>query len=275
MKLVGPAIVAMMALSFVFTTVVVAAERIKEQQKGRTTQGSRASAGQQKLLETRRNLIEKKLATKDELKHLLETYQEKLASQSDQYEISKIMYDWDLLSQPKLEESKRELVNTRLDLDHVRHRLAEDDIALSLVQADAQENGLRTSLLERHGQTRILIRHNGTIDWSLAEAGKIGQFFLERFGRALPVSAMGQSTTHKRMGLDHRDAMDVALSPDSEEGRSLMAYLRNAGIPFIAFRHKLRGWATGAHIHIGRPSLRGERVKQSAPQQSSKHPDRG
>jgi hypothetical protein len=71
--------------------------------------------------------------------------------------------------------------------------------------------------------------------------------------------------------------MDVAVSPDSEEGRSLMAYLRTAGIPFIAFRNKLRGWATGAHIHIGRPSLRIEQMKQSSVRQSppQKRPDRG
>jgi len=50
--------------------------------------------------------------------------------------------------------------------------------------------------------------------------------------------------------------MDVALHPDSDEGRSLMAYLRRAGIPFIAFRSAMPGSATGAHIHIGLPSIR-------------------
>jgi hypothetical protein len=73
---------------------------------------------------------------------------------------------------------------------------------------------------------------------------------------------MGQSSTHDDMGFDHRDAIDVAVRPDSEEGRGLMAYLRKAGIPFIAFRNKVRGMATGAHIHIGRPSLRIAQVKQ-------------
>jgi len=61
---------------------------------------------------------------------------------------------------------------------------------------------------------------------------------------------------HERMGLDHRDAMDVAVHPDSPEGRALMAYLRGNGIPFIAFWNRVSGAATGAHIHIGRPSLR-------------------
>jgi hypothetical protein len=58
------------------------------------------------------------------------------------------------------------------------------------------------------------------------------------------------------MRLNHRDAMDVALHPDSVEGKSLIAYLRKAEIPFMAFRNGVPGSASGAHIHIGKPSLR-------------------
>jgi hypothetical protein len=36
----------------------------------------------------------------------------------------------------------------------------------------------------------------------------------------------------------------------------LIGYLRQSGIPFIAFRNAVPGAATGAHIHIGKPSLR-------------------
>ena len=93
-------------------------------------------------------------------------------------------------------------------------------------------------------------------DWSLEQAEKIKEFFLKKFGHDLPVSAMGQTETHDRLGFDHHDAMDVALSPDSREGRTLIGYLRQAKIPFIAFRRKLAGSATGPHIHIGNPSQR-------------------
>jgi hypothetical protein len=48
--------------------------------------------------------------------------------------------------------------------------------------------------------------------------------------------------------------MDVAVHPDSAEGRALIAYLRGNGIPFIAFRSAVPGSATGAHVHIGYPS---------------------
>jgi hypothetical protein len=70
------------------------------------------------------------------------------------------------------------------------------------------------------------------------------------------VSAFGQTATHARLGFDHRQALDVAVHPDSPEGKGLIQYLRGQGISFIAFRGALSGSATGAHIHIGPPSRR-------------------
>jgi hypothetical protein len=84
----------------------------------------------------------------------------------------------------------------------------------------------------------------------------VEKFFTSKFGRAVPISAYGQTLLHERMGFDHSHAFDVAVSPDSPEGRLLVAYLRSKGIPFIAFRRAVPGIATGAHIHIGRPSPR-------------------
>jgi hypothetical protein len=64
------------------------------------------------------------------------------------------------------------------------------------------------------------------------------------------------------MGLDHRDAVDVAVQPDSAEGRALINFLKTNGIPFMAFRSRILDMSTGAHIHIGRPSPRLQEVKQ-------------
>jgi hypothetical protein len=100
------------------------------------------------------------------------------------------------------------------------------------------------------------VHYRGPARWSLAEAPKVQGFFARRFGRPLPVSAFGQTPVHDRLGFDHRDAIDVAVTPDSPEGRALMAFLRSAGISFIAFRGALPGEATGAHIHIGAASRR-------------------
>ena len=86
--------------------------------------------------------------------------------------------------------------------------------------------------------------------------GDIKSFFISKFGRTLPVSAFGQTRLHSRLGFDHRNGIDVALSPDSLEGRALLGKLRGFGVPFIAFRKAIPGVATGAHIHVGRPSPR-------------------
>jgi hypothetical protein len=86
--------------------------------------------------------------------------------------------------------------------------------------------------------------------------GDIKKLFTSKFGRTLPVSAFGQTDLHSRLGFDHRNGVDVALHPDSVEGRALVAKLRVLGIPFIAFRRAVPGVATGPHIHIGNPSPR-------------------
>lgn len=90
--------------------------------------------------------------------------------------------------------------------------------------------------------------------WSLSDASKVESFFTSKFGRALPVTAFGQSDLHTRWGLDHRRSMDVGLHPDSQEGRALIEFLRGEGIPFLTFRRAVPGAATAPHIHIGKPS---------------------
>jgi hypothetical protein len=87
------------------------------------------------------------------------------------------------------------------------------------------------------------------------------RFFFSRFGRAAPISALGQTALHARMGFDHSHGVDIALHPDTLEGQALMNHLRGMGIPFIAFRRAVPGSATGAHIHVGIPSRRIERLR--------------
>jgi hypothetical protein len=65
------------------------------------------------------------------------------------------------------------------------------------------------------------------------------------------------------MGFDHTDRVDVALTPDSPEGQWLREYLEANHVPYFAFRSFVPGQATGAHIHIGPPSLRLTRVSRA------------
>lgn len=109
-----------------------------------------------------------------------------------------------------------------------------------------------------------LVRYAGTTDWSLDEAEVVQEFFATRFDRPLPVSAWGQTTVHDHLGLDHRNALDVAVHPDGREGRALMAFLRSSGIPFVAVRSRVPGSSTGAHIHVGQASERIEPAWRAA-----------
>jgi hypothetical protein len=109
---------------------------------------------------------------------------------------------------------------------------------------------------ERYESTPLFVHYRGPARWSLAETPRVQDFFARKFGRPLPVSAFGQTPVHDRLGFDHREAVDVAVTPDSTEGTALMGFLRGAGISFMAFRGAVPGEATGAHIHIGAASRR-------------------
>jgi hypothetical protein len=96
----------------------------------------------------------------------------------------------------------------------------------------------------------------GAGNWKLSDSAKVENFFLLKFGRPLPVAALGQSDLHTRWGWDHRQGMDIGLHPDSLEGRGLIEFLRRESIPYLAFREAIPGVATGPHIHVGNPSRR-------------------
>ena len=89
-----------------------------------------------------------------------------------------------------------------------------------------------------------------------ANYAKVEVAFRERFGKPMPVSAMGETAVHRAMGFDHRGRVDVAINPDQPEGVWLVEYLKQNHIPFFAFRGPVPGKATGAHIHIGPMSTR-------------------
>ncbi|HEY1267452.1 MAG TPA: hypothetical protein VGH16_09365 [Candidatus Binatia bacterium] len=183
---------------------------------------------------------------------ILAAYEEQLKIQTAEYARRKKLYEDGELDEAYVRAAARDVVRTRTNIIEIQRWIFEDDLASTeLVARTAPPLGAGG-----YEDSALFVRYNGQTAWSLRDAGKIESFFLARFGRALPVSARGQTAAHDRMGFDHHNAMDVALYPDSEEGRAVMQYLKQSGIPFIAFRGKMAGAATGAHIHIGKPSLR-------------------
>lgn len=169
----------------------------------------------------------------------------------------KEMFDAGIASRREVEESELLLAEvTRKALETVGQMEQADEVVAEVMAAEQLENSRSEQQPGVLHSGVKLIRYTGTRNWSLSEFSKIDTFFHETTGRPMPISAYGQSGIHARLGFDHRGAIDVAVHPDSAEGRALMTYLRSQGIPFIAFRSAVAGSATGAHIHIGPPSHR-------------------
>lgn len=161
-----------------------------------------------------------------------------------------------IISKKEVDESEQALAVAQTRLSDTRKLMADADTVIAEAKAEEQLAKLGPSRLGAYQATAALIRYNGPAHWVLTDAAKIQSFFASRFNHALPISAFGQTSVHNQLGFDHHNSIDVAVTPDSAEGQTLMAYLRNAGIPFIAFRYAVKGSATGAHIHIGYPSKR-------------------
>jgi hypothetical protein len=84
----------------------------------------------------------------------------------------------------------------------------------------------------------------------------IATAFAREFAKELPISADGETSLHRALGLDHRGRVDVAVAPNTPEGIWLRGYLKLRNIPYYAFTHAMPGKATAAHIHIGPGSTR-------------------
>ncbi len=109
---------------------------------------------------------------------------------------------------------------------------------------------------EPQSAAELADRFEGDGVFNLAELSGVEQAFEKHFGKALPVSAMGETALHRSLGFDHRGRVDVAVHPDQPEGRWLLEYLTGKHIPYFAFRQAVPGKATGAHVHIGPMSAR-------------------
>ena len=157
------------------------------------------------------------------------------------------------MAEAKLAGTRREILVT----DHsLTEALIEDPPPLNRPMPPGRPSTPDRLGPERYETTPLFVRYRGHARWTLAETPKVQGFFARNFGRPLPVSAFGQTPLHDRLGFDHREAIDVALIPDSPEGAALMSFLRGSGISFMAYRGRVRGEATGAHIHIGDASRR-------------------
>ncbi len=176
-------------------------------------------------------------------------------------ELRKLVADG-LVARVELENAEALLAGLRANLETFKKNIADSEQLIAELRK-AEEMAKAKPLFSAAGSSPTrsflkptILRYGGQGGWSLNGLTAVQSFFLSNFGRVLPVSALGQSATHNRLGYDHRNAVDVALHPDSVHGKALIAYLQSQGIPYLAFRAAVPGVATGPHIHIGSPSHR-------------------
>ena len=200
------------------------------------------------------------------LERLLALHEQALAKAVEKQRTWRDLYDHGTISRRELETGEQavqtaqaKIDETRRDIDAADHATAEAVTMEALAALPPPAPGERQ-------QTAGLSRFQGTAVWSLPTiVPKLEQLFATRFGHRLPISALGQTALHDRLGFDHRQAMDVAVYPDSPEGKALIEYLQSEGIPYIAYRGAVPGSSSGAHVHVGQPSPRTTVVNDTAP----------
>src|SRR5215510_5121542 len=206
--------------------------------------------------QSRANLLSASTAYRESLEILLELQRQDESRATEIVGKRKELLDLGVIAKRELEEGERALVEAQGKVAETTKRIAEVDQLMAEVTA-AEE--LAKTAAERLGLYRsggLVVRYAGASHWALSDLAKVDAFFRLKFARPLPVSAVGQTETHNQLGFDHREAVDVAIHPDSAEGQALIAYLASQGVSFIAIRGAIPGSATGAHIHIGPPSRR-------------------
>ncbi len=229
-----------------------------------------AAAGGGELSAARAALVEATEEYKAGTREMIRLKEAEIARAEQAHEQLKGLVADGLVARRELEEGERALAGKRAALADLRQQMTDSDNLIAEVwaaeEAEKQAQELaktQAATLRRllrptakFGATSVVIRHTGGSGWTVSNLAGVQSFFWNAFGRPLPTSAVGQTPTHDRLGFDHRRAVDVALHPDSAEGRALIGYLQANGITFIAFRAAIPGSATGPHIHIGPPSHR-------------------
>jgi hypothetical protein len=207
----------------------------------------------------RNQYIETTKEYKTSLDRLLALYKTSVKKAEDRRDKSNTLFKDGLISKTQFEESEQALAAEKLKVSGVEQQMKDADtqIAQTLLEVDSEAQIAKLAP-SKNGlvKTTSFIRYAGAGGWVLSQAPKIESFFQQTFKRPLPIAVFGQGAIHERWRLDHRNAMDISVNPNTAEGQVLMDYLQRSGVPFSAFRGAIPGVATGPHIHIGRPSHR-------------------
>ena len=230
----------------------------KRSSKKKTT--TPATPAATNLTKLREEFIKATNEYKASLEKLLAFYEADVKKAEDKLKVSQKLLAEGLIAKTQVQDNEHALAAAQAKVTETRRQMtgADDQIAGVLLEADADAQIAKNLSLARQRlvRTSSFIRFTGGSGWNIGEAYKIQRFFSETFRKELPIAVFGQGNIHNRWRLDHRNALDISLHPDSPEGQGLLNFLQRNGIPYLAFRGAIPGTATGPHIHIGKPSHR-------------------
>lgn len=194
--------------------------------------------------------------TPEESKAMMTAAQRRVDRQVQLVENDRQLRRKGVLPSAKLTAAEAELATRRrvLQLADERAKQVQQIAAMADVEsADAGQSGA-----EQPGDELLTpeIRYDGYGHFSLRQLRSIRRAYYSEFHERLPVTAIGETRLHRRLGLNHRGRVDVGLNPDCPQGVWLRHYLEARHIPYLAFRCAIRGAATAPHIHIGPESTR-------------------
>jgi hypothetical protein len=260
----APLCLILLALSLLPASAQTRKKQTTRAPQGASKQATDKAQPQSEVARLREEYVRLTKEYKKSLEQLLVLYDRDVSRAEDKLKQVQALYEQGLIAKRDVEASEQAVAAAKAKSDETRQQIAKTDtqVAETLVEAEAEEQAAKAAPPKLPGargrvtHTSAYVRYAGAGLWSLANAWKVQAFFMQKFGRPLPVSAYGQTLTHDRLGWDHRNAMDVPVNPNGAEGQALMAFMRANGIPFTAFSAAIPGSATGPHIHVGMPSHR-------------------
>jgi hypothetical protein len=195
--------------------------------------------------------------TMEESKAMMAAARRRVDRQVKQIESARALRGKQRVSRSQLAAMKAELATRRriLQLADERAKKVQEIAAMADVEstdaddADADKTTVEPLLTPE-------IRYDGYGHFHLRELRSIRRAYYKEFHQRLPVTAVGETRLHRRLGMNHRGRVVVGLNPDCEQGEWLRHYLEKHHIPYLAFRCAIKGAATAPHIHIGPESTR-------------------
>ena len=149
--------------------------------------------------------------TKEQADEMIAAAQRLVDRQNERLERSKELVDEGVLARVSLSNLQEDLDFRlkALDLARFRAKLV-DELAEYARAEEAVDTGVDSNDGVTFKMRCIVEKFNGGGRFKISSFGRVSSAFQKVFFKALPVSARGETATHRMLGFDHRGRIDIA-----------------------------------------------------------------